>query len=71
MIRRFVLACGILVSLAFVSTAAFAQDASVIGNVADETKAVLPGVTISATNLDTGAETFFDNDRHVLILVER
>jgi hypothetical protein len=64
MIRRCVLACGILVSLVFVSTSAFAQDASVIGNVADETKAVLPGVTISATNLDTGGQsTTISDDR--------
>jgi hypothetical protein len=57
MIRRCVLACGVLVSLMFVSTSALAQDASVIGNVSDETKAVLPGVAISATNLATGGQS--------------
>ena len=57
MIRRCVLACGVLVSLVFVSTSALAQDASVIGNVSDETKAVLPGVAISATNLATGGQS--------------
>jgi hypothetical protein len=40
MIRRCILACGVLVSLVFVSTSALAQDASVIGNVSDETKAI-------------------------------
>jgi hypothetical protein len=33
----------------------FAQDASLVGTVTDETKAVLPGVTVIATNLETGA----------------
>jgi hypothetical protein len=35
----------------------FAQDASLVGTIADETKAVLPGVTVTATNLETGVES--------------
>jgi hypothetical protein len=35
---------------------ASAQDASVIGTVADETRALLPGATVTATNLETGAQ---------------
>ncbi|MCC7181756.1 MAG: TonB-dependent receptor [Acidobacteria bacterium] len=34
--------------------AAAAQEASIVGSAADETKAALPGVTITATALDTG-----------------
>ncbi|HEV3141836.1 MAG TPA: hypothetical protein VGY57_15025, partial [Vicinamibacterales bacterium] len=35
-------------------SSALAQEASIIGSVADQTKAVLPGVTITATELSTG-----------------
>lgn len=35
---------------------ALAQSASLIGTVTDHTKAVLPGATITATNLETGAQ---------------
>ena len=35
---------------------AYAQEASVIGTVTDETKAMLPGVTITATSLETGVQ---------------
>jgi hypothetical protein len=46
------------------SASAYAQDASVIGTVADESKAVLVGVTITATNLETGAQSVsVTNDR--------
>ena len=34
-----------------------AQEASVIGTVTDETKAVLPGANITATNLETGGQS--------------
>ena len=37
-------------------TRAFAQQATITGLVTDETKAILPGVTITATNLATGTE---------------
>jgi hypothetical protein len=36
--------------------AAHAQSASVIGTVTDQTKAVLPGATITATNIETGVQ---------------
>jgi len=36
---------------------ALAQDASVIGTVVDETKALLPGATVTATNLETGGQS--------------
>ena len=45
-----------IVLLLLVSVPARAQQASVIGTVADETKAVLPGVTVTATNLATGSQ---------------
>ena len=36
---------------------ASAQEASIIGSVSDETKAVLPGATVTAVNLETGVQT--------------
>jgi hypothetical protein len=45
-----VVTCFIIVS----GARAFAQEASVIGTVTDETKAALPGATITATDLATG-----------------
>ena len=39
------------------ATPRYAQDASVIGAVTDETKAVLPGVNVTATDLETGVQT--------------
>jgi carboxypeptidase family protein len=54
MIRRRVLWVGVLLSL--LTSIARAQEASVIGVVADETRAVLPGATVSATNLETGGQ---------------
>src|SRR5690348_43613 len=44
------------VLLATLASAAHAQEASVIGVVADETKAMLPGASVTATNLDTGVQ---------------
>ena len=41
-------------ALILVSAPAFAQDGSIIGAVTDDTKAVLPGVTVTATSLGTG-----------------
>ena len=37
-----------------VAASAFAQNVSVTGTVADETKAVLPGATVTATDLEAG-----------------
>jgi hypothetical protein len=48
---------GIFVFLFLTPSLARAQDASVIGTVADETKAVLPGATVTATNLETGNQS--------------
>jgi hypothetical protein len=46
------------------ATSAFAQDASLVGTVIDETKAVLPGATVTATNLETGgASAVVTDDR--------
>ena len=50
---------GIVVSLCVLglSASAYAQEASVIGTVVDDSKAVLPGVTVTATSLETGVQT--------------
>src|SRR5918993_4902818 len=48
----------------FVPAMASAQDASLIGNVVDGTKAALPGATITATMIDTGrASTTVSDER--------
>ncbi len=52
--RRF-LFFGVLLTLFLIAPLARAQqDASMAGTVTDETKAVLPGATVTATNLETG-----------------
>jgi hypothetical protein len=38
-------------------TVARAQEATIIGTITDETKAVLPGATVTATNLETGGQS--------------
>jgi len=50
---------GVFVALSVFCSAvcAYAQDASVIGTVTDDTKAVLPGVSVVATGLETGVQT--------------
>ncbi len=56
----------LLVTLGFllaISASAFAQEASVIGTVADETKALLPGATVTATNLETGGQSVAITDQ--------
>ena len=50
--------------LAALAGSARAQDASVIGTVADQTKALLPGATVTATNLDTGGQTVAVTDQN-------
>lgn len=50
---RFLL--GMFLVTLFSAVPTFAQDASLTGTVTDETKAVLPGTTVTATNLETGA----------------
>jgi hypothetical protein len=39
-----------------VTSAGYAQNVSVVGTVTDETKSVLPGVTMTATDLETGRQ---------------
>jgi len=56
MIHRMLWSLGVIL---FVSVSASAQDASVIGTVTDESKAVLPGATVTATERSTG-RTFVD-----------
>ena len=48
-----------LCTLFFLPLSLHAQDATVIGTVKDTTDAVLPGVTITALNLENG-NTFLD-----------
>jgi len=45
---------GLFAILLVGAVSAFAQDASLVGTITDETKAILPGVTVTATNLETG-----------------
>ena len=52
-IARVVLSACLLLAHA---AAAAAQDAAIVGVVADESKAVLPGVTVTAINTSTGRE---------------
>jgi hypothetical protein len=59
---RFVLAFVSAVLL--ITSSAFAQDASIVGTIVDETKAVLPGVTVTATNVATGASNVAVTDDH-------
>jgi hypothetical protein len=47
---------GVALFVVMFAAAAFAQEASVIGTVTDETKAALPGATITATDLATGRQ---------------
>ncbi len=62
--RRFLI---VLLSIGYTltwSASVFAQDASIIGTAADESKAVLVGVTITATNLETGTQSSAVTDDH-------
>jgi len=55
---RMVRLVGFCLSVFILSSGAalYAQDASVIGSVTDDTKAMLPGATITATSLETGVQ---------------
>ena len=53
---RRALTVGVVVCVALVGSAAYAQEASIIGTATDATGAVLPGATIFATNLETGGQ---------------
>ena len=54
-ITRVSVAVAFVLSVSVAS--AFAQDASIAGTITDDTKAVLPGATVTATNLATGGST--------------
>jgi hypothetical protein len=60
--RRLLFSGVFFFSFILIATPARAQEASVIGTVADETKAVLPGATITATNVETGRQTAATTD---------
>ncbi len=47
---------GVSLSFGVLAASAYAQEASVAGTVTDQTKAVLPGVTVTAVDLDTGRQ---------------
>jgi hypothetical protein len=54
----------VVAALLLSSAPATAQEGSIIGTVTDDTKAVLPGVTVTATSLETGrAMTAATNER--------
>jgi hypothetical protein len=57
-VKKYLIAAGVLLSL-FVSTQAFSQSsfATVSGTISDFTGALIPGVTITATNNATGVVT--------------
>jgi hypothetical protein len=57
-----VVVLAVTVMLCVVSASAFAQQASVNGVITDATKAVLPGATVTATNLATGIQTISLSD---------
>jgi carboxypeptidase family protein len=56
------LVCFLAVLIVPFAAPAFAQDASLNGTVTDDTKAVLPGATITATSLETGVQTVAVSD---------
>src|SRR3989475_370598 len=56
MMRTRVLAAGVFLFLLLLPSGASAQDVLVIGAVTDQSKAVLPGVTITAVDLETGRQ---------------
>ncbi len=53
---------GLSLWLGALATPAFAQVATVVGTVTDETKAVLPGATVTAANIATGGQTLGVSD---------
>src|SRR2546422_7591597 len=56
MMRTRVLAAGVFLFLLLLPSGASAQDVLVIGAITDESKAVLPGVTVTAVDLETGRQ---------------
>ncbi len=65
MLRATILAAGVFVSALLAAVPLLAQQqASIIGTVTDESKAVLPGVTVTATNIETGTQAVGVTDEH-------
>ena len=64
MVSRRLLSSGVFLALLTFSGPALAQEASVIGTVTDETKSVLPGVTVTATSIETGRVANAVTDEH-------
>src|SRR5689334_14434144 len=62
MIPRRLLGSGVFLALVLFAIAAHAQEASLVSVVTDETKAVLPGATITATSLETGVASVSTSD---------
>jgi len=58
------LAGWVLAAFVFLPVGAYAQEGSLTGTASDDTKAILPGVTVTATSLETGRSfTAVTNDR--------
>src|SRR5215831_10858627 len=54
---------GVLAALiVMVAATTFAQEASIVGTITDETKAVLPGTSVTATNIATGTQAVAVSD---------
>jgi hypothetical protein len=53
---------GVFLLLACASTPVLAQQATIVGTVTDESKAVLPGVTITATEVLKGTQVVVVSD---------
>ncbi len=52
-----VLVAAMTIVVGLMAAAASAQEVSIVGTVSDQTKAVLPGATVTATNVATGAQS--------------
>jgi hypothetical protein len=69
--RMVIRSSGALLFLVLFSAGAYAQQATVSGTIVDETKAVLPGATVSATNLETGTQASAVSDAAGAFRLER
>ncbi|PYR01819.1 MAG: hypothetical protein DMG00_30400, partial [Acidobacteria bacterium] len=55
--RLWLVIVSVSLLLGTLCASAYAQEASVIGTVVDDTRSVLPGVTVTATDLGSGVQT--------------
>jgi hypothetical protein len=62
MLRRALFGFGFVLLLSLLSSTASAQEAALIGNVSDQTRAALPAAIVTATNLETGVQAFSITD---------